>query len=90
MSKQLKVYVLSSTGAEPILENLAREVQDTDVDSMRTAARLKLENDGYTVRTISFTQNNVVAYVYGKGVKAVSAEPITGWVFKRPDLPPTT
>lgn len=76
---------------EPQLENLAREVQDSDLDTMRRVAKELLERDGYSVRTINFSPTGfMLAYVYKVNTQSKVATPIDGWVFKRSNLKSTT
>lgn len=44
-----------------------REVEASTTDALRSVARAVLEEEGYRVRALSFTEDGLVAYVEERG-----------------------
>lgn len=93
MAKILKVWIINpaNPNESPKFETVARHLNQADLDTMEKQAIDILTRDGYKIRTINHcVDGNVIAYVYPAHLKALDVVPIPGWVFKRPDVPPTT
>lgn len=93
MARILKVWIIdpADNSKQPRFETVARHINEADIDTMEKQAIDILTQADYKIRTLNhLTDGNLVAYVYPKNLKAQDANPIAGWVFKRPDVPPTT
>lgn len=93
MARLLKVWIIDprDMNKKPQFETVARHINDADYDTMEKQAIDILTQADYTIRTLNHCPDgNLIAYVHSKNLKAPDATPIAGWVFKRPDVPPTT
>jgi hypothetical protein len=103
MARKVKVFIVDPKNplAEPVAENTAREVPQSDVDSMLSRARGIVEKDGLRIRSIGVsTDGSIVVYAAkvalekplpgAKPAPKKEAKPLPGWVYKRPSVPSKT
>lgn len=87
MTSVLKVFVIDpqNPAKAPMYDPTPRLINITDFETMKKSAIDILSRANYKVRSLNHTPNGeLIAYVYSKDVKVMSAQPIAGWVFKRP------